>query len=177
MGGKRAGRWVGGLMGVSSVIMCATIGLAATRAARLFVARRYIAPPGLGPAFTQVWYQPPRLRLGRERYPVAEQEAEEIELRLSEWLRADHRGAGNIRESWSGYALLFEKVASDEGYKVVVRGFDRADLLSPLPGDRPAPVTVQSLREMQVADGGCVVWRVLYDVRTSAFSNLECNGE
>jgi hypothetical protein len=136
------------------------------------VARRYVSPPGPGPSPTQNWELGPRPTLGTRRMALTDAEALQVETRLQAWLpgvKPDYL-ARQILYDWPSYTLLFERVAGDAGDKVVVSGF------APFVVERHN-VTVQLLRNLRVDDGGCELWRVIYDVRSGAFEALDCNGE
>jgi hypothetical protein len=46
---------------------------------------------------------------------------------------------------------------------------------TPATPDRPA-ITLRDLRTLAIADGGCVMWRVTYDVVTGQIEHFACNG-
>ena len=133
-------------------------------------ARRFIAPPGEGPPLNHRWYQPP-FCLQTFRLPLSDTEAAAIEARFVAWSEQRARKGGFSLRS-DDQLMLFEKVGSSTGDKVAILGYDHSifDHLD-------EPVTVEALRRMVVLDGGCSVWRVLYDVHTQSFESFECNGE
>jgi hypothetical protein len=142
------------------------------------VERRHIATPGEGPP---LWPNccKPRASLHSKRLPFSPKEAAELEGRLFAWLASSSDPyTSELRGEWASYVLLFDKVGSSTGDKVVVQGLDQM-LLNPYDPDHPpSHVTVESLRAaFGGLDGGCMEWSLVYDVRTKRFYDLGCNGQ
>ncbi len=76
--------------------------------------------------------------------------------------------------TWGHYILAFEKVGSDDGDKVVVRGFDGPTMSSWADSSRDlGSVAIDQLRRFEMSDGGCLIWSVLYDVHRATFEGFD----
>ena len=137
------------------------------------VKRRYVVPAGQELTFIDEAYAK-AFKLGTRALPLSEKEAARIEARIRESLNRKTLTfeRKSLVEQWPSYVLLFERLSSETGEKVFVRGFDR----SLFDGEPPSAVTVHVLQQFEVDDGGCSVWRVLYDVRTGSVDEIHCNG-